>query len=344
MLPRVQGPGCAPSASTGPVRSTEVGQGSAAPPRDDRRRAAFGAYALCAALVHWLSNGRSWSLSNQAETRSWLHCETLARRLQCAATMHQRFLELTTRRRHPARHLADLLSCANLSCGVLSAALAYNERFELALLSLLAGALFDGLDGAAARRFGGTRIGVLADDVADAVTYGLAPAVAVWSFWGGAEGFALASVYLLFTLTRLLHFTLNKAEADPRYFQGVPSTLGGVAVLCAVIALAAEPLLVGGVLGAIAVKMVGFSQRYRHAGRWFASLKRAQQLTGLVIACLALALFTVAPGVVAGLLLCCALSFAMWPSFSAVLRSAGRLRGDCAVSSADDDERSALAA
>ena len=71
-------------------------------------------------------------------------------------------------------------------------------------------AICDGLDGAAARRFGGTRFGVLADDVADAISYGVAPAIAVAIATSGIEGTAVGVVYGTLTLTRLVFFTLRK--------------------------------------------------------------------------------------------------------------------------------------
>ncbi len=80
---------------------------------------------------------------------------------------------------HPKRLVADLLSATNLACGIASAACAVAGRFEVSLLLLLVGAACDGLDGAAARRWGGTRWGVLSDDIADGVNYGIAPGVAL---------------------------------------------------------------------------------------------------------------------------------------------------------------------
>ncbi len=49
------------------------------------------------------------------------------------------------------RYLADALSGANLVCGLLGMLAAAHDRLEVSLLFLLAGAAFDGLDGAAAR-------------------------------------------------------------------------------------------------------------------------------------------------------------------------------------------------
>ncbi len=42
------------------------------------------------------------------------------------------------------------------------------------------GCLFDGFDGAAARKWGGTRFGVYSDDIADGVNYGIAPGFALF--------------------------------------------------------------------------------------------------------------------------------------------------------------------
>ena len=58
------------------------------------------------------------------------------------------------------RFIADALSGANLFCGVFSMIFASIGRVDFSLLFLMIGAAFDGFDGAAARKFGGTRWGV----------------------------------------------------------------------------------------------------------------------------------------------------------------------------------------
>ena len=94
---------------------------------------------------------------------------------------------------------------------------------------------FDGFDGAAARKFGGTRWGVYSDDVADAVNYGIAPGVALYFVLGGIQGWVVGAFYGLFTISRLVFFTLNKKYSDPEYFSGVPSTMGALVVLCSIL-------------------------------------------------------------------------------------------------------------
>ena len=166
-----------------------------------------------------------------------------------------------------ARYLADALSALNLSCGVLGIVFAARGRFDVSLLFLILGAAFDGCDGAAARRFGGTRWGVYSDDVADAVSYALAPAVALVFAVGGVEGWIAGVLYAGLTVGRLVYFTLNKANADPNLFCGIPSTAGGLIVLCSLILLPDQSLLLGLMVGVACIQMISFDTHYRHLGR-----------------------------------------------------------------------------
>ena len=167
------------------------------------------------------------------------------------------------------KYLADSLSFGNLCCGVAAIGVCSQGKFELGLLLVLSGALLDGLDGAAARFFGGTRFGVIADDLADGVTYGLAPGAALYFLLTGVQGAVLGLTYAVFTISRLIYFTLNKGTSDPNYFSGVPSPTGGVIVLSTVVCLGAYPALVGLLVGAACVFMVSFDTSYRHLGRLF---------------------------------------------------------------------------
>jgi CDP-diacylglycerol---serine O-phosphatidyltransferase len=73
--------------------------------------------------------------------------------------------------------LPDLLTTANLSCGVGSILLASQGQLTLACWLVFAGAAFDVLDGLAARALGGgSELGKQLDSLADMVTFGVAPA------------------------------------------------------------------------------------------------------------------------------------------------------------------------
>ena len=214
------------------------------------------------------------------------------------------------------RFIADGLSLMNAVCGGFSIALALDGQPAWCLLLLLVGAGFDGVDGAAARKWGGTRFGVLADDVADGISYALAPAVAVAVVVQGRAGIVLGFAYAVFTIGRLVYFTLNKGspDDDPRFFRGVPSTIGGVVVLCAAILFADEPALVGFLCGVAVVLMVGFDSAYRHLGRVLFGLRREKQIAALVGAVVLLASSALlGPRVAAGLLLSGSLLYGFMP-------------------------------
>ena len=172
------------------------------------------------------------------------------------------------------RFIADLLSASNLACGIFSMMCASRGQLEFSLLFLILGAAFDGFDGAAARRWGGTRWGVYSDDVADGVNYGVAPGVAIYFTVGGVEGVVIGGLFALFTISRLVFFTLNKKDADPNYFMGVPSTTGGLITLCSLILFKDQLLVLGLMVGVACVQMVSFNTHYRHLGRAFASHRR----------------------------------------------------------------------
>lgn len=73
--------------------------------------------------------------------------------------------------------IPDLLTTANLSCGVGSILFASQGQLTAACALVFAGALFDVLDGLAARALGGgSELGKQLDSLADMVTFGVAPA------------------------------------------------------------------------------------------------------------------------------------------------------------------------
>lgn len=172
------------------------------------------------------------------------------------------------------RFIADALSAGNLLCGVFSMIFAAKGRIDISLLFLMLGAAFDGFDGAAARKYGGTRWGVYSDDVADGVNYGIAPGVALILALGGIGGWVVGIFYSLFTISRLVYFTLNRAYSDPNYFCGVPSTVGALVALCSLILFPNWPVIIGMMIGIACIQMVSFDTNYRHLGRALSANRR----------------------------------------------------------------------
>jgi len=182
------------------------------------------------------------------------------------------------------KYIADSLSFGNLLCGVIAIYMAYHAKLELSILFLLIGALFDGLDGFAARKYGSTRFGVFSDDIADGFTYGIAPAVALMMHFYQTDpgllidGVIIGSIYIVFTISRLVYFTLNKDEADPNYFQGAPSTLGGIVVLSSCYIFKDHVSLIALCIGIACILMVSLTTQYRHIGRLMQSIQLKRRL------------------------------------------------------------------
>lgn len=221
---------------------------------------------------------------------------------------------------------ADALSGANLACGVASMVCAAGLRFDWSLGLLLIGAVFDALDGAVARRFGGTRFGVYADDLADGVNFGLAPGVVLAFALGGIEGFVVGAFYSVFTISRLVYFTFDQ-EGDPRFFAGVPSTVGGLVAISSVLVFAGHPSWVGLAVGLACAQMVSFRTHYRHLGRALASREVPRRAAVLLLALLVLGGLAWGVRGSAALILVASLVYGLLPSLLAFRANLSRSWG-----------------
>ena len=80
------------------------------------------------------------------------------------------------------RHIPNTITLCNLMCGCVAVCLAYRRVYDLALWFIILGAVFDFFDGFAARRLGVlSPIGKELDSLADVITFGLAPAMMLYS-------------------------------------------------------------------------------------------------------------------------------------------------------------------
>ena len=133
--------------------------------------------------------------------------------------------------------LPTLITCGNLAAGFIAVLLAVQGRFVQAAVFVLVAAALDLLDGAVARRseteseFGGNL-----DSLADLVSFGVAPAVALYLASLHAlpvTGVAVCLLYVVCSALRLARFPLVKS---PDHFIGLPIppagvTLAGLAAL-----------------------------------------------------------------------------------------------------------------
>ncbi|HXY12037.1 MAG TPA: CDP-alcohol phosphatidyltransferase family protein [Thermoplasmata archaeon] len=141
------------------------------------------------------------------------------------------------------RVYANLATLANavLGVGAILYVLAGNKLWAMLLIACAIG--FDGWDGVLSRRSSSPagRFGRVADSVADAVSFGVAPAfliavhtgdTATWQPWEPVA-LGLAVVYLAAALARLTYFTA-RAYNRP-YFLGVPTPESALALIVALL-------------------------------------------------------------------------------------------------------------
>lgn len=182
---------------------------------------------------------------------------------------------------------ADAVTIGNALCGAAAIGIVIatpwapsgageDEILRIVTLIVLVGAVLDVCDGAVARAFGGTPLGPYLDSLADAVTFGIAPAVAV----GGlairhstaAESVALGVAILAYVtaaLVRLADFDAGRSREHT--FTGLPSPLAGAALL-SVGLLALSPWLTAAGILLIGWFMVSGIRYPRHRGIWLVAM------------------------------------------------------------------------
>ena len=82
------------------------------------------------------------------------------------------------------RHIPNALTCMNLFSGCIACVMAFHANFEMAMLFIVIGAVLDFFDGLAARLLHAySNIGKDLDSLADDVSFGVAPALIVFSLF-----------------------------------------------------------------------------------------------------------------------------------------------------------------
>jgi CDP-diacylglycerol--serine O-phosphatidyltransferase len=166
----------------------------------------------------------------------------------------------------PNRLYADILSILNFCCGVTSLILTHNHYFAWAICIIIVGQLFDLFDGRMALKHGGTKYGPYLDDVADFVSFGLAPAYVIVQK-GGSLAWGVAGIFIFgvaFRLIRFIAMDKNRTDLPDGIFNGLPSPAGALIVLGA--SLVAPPVMLWGLAG-ISVGLMVTHIRFVHFGR-----------------------------------------------------------------------------
>lgn len=153
--------------------------------------------------------------------------------------------------------LPNLFTSGALFAGFYAIVQAMNGRFEHAAAAIFIAMVLDGLDGRVARL---TRtqsaFGAEYDSLSDMVSFGVAPALVIYSFalkGMGKLGWIAAFIYCVGAALRLARFNTMLEVQDKRWFQGLPSP-------------AAASLVAGLVWVAVDNQFVGHDIRWLAAG------------------------------------------------------------------------------
>lgn len=113
------------------------------------------------------------------------------------------------------RIIPNSLTCANLLCGSVSVFMATQEQFLWAFALIIAGAIFDFFDGASARWLKvPSPLGVQLDSLADDITFGLAPSMALMCYLKPIMGWwaLMALLMAAFSALRLAKFNIDERQ------------------------------------------------------------------------------------------------------------------------------------
>jgi len=166
----------------------------------------------------------------------------------------------------PNRLYADILSVLNFFCGVTSLILTHHHYFAWAICIIIVGQLFDLFDGRMAMKHGGTKYGPYLDDIADFVSFGLAPAYVVVQK-DGSLAWVIGIIFIVgvaFRLYRFVEIDKKRTDLPEGIFNGLPSPAGALIVLGA--SLIASPGILWG-LTSVSVFLMVSHIRFVHFGR-----------------------------------------------------------------------------
>lgn len=138
------------------------------------------------------------------------------------------------------RIFPNMITLLALCAGLTSIRYAFNDQWDRAVLAIVIAGMLDGLDGRIARLLRGTSdFGAELDSLADAISFGVAPALVMF-LWAmhdaGGLGWAVCLLHAVCTVLRLARFNTMIGQDLPHwahnYFTGVPSPGGaGIALM-----------------------------------------------------------------------------------------------------------------
>ncbi|MGM0770031.1 MAG: archaetidylserine synthase [Halobacteriota archaeon] len=123
----------------------------------------------------------------------------------------------------------DIMTLGNALFGMMAIFSACSGYDDLAFILILFAAIADGMDGFLARKLGSSDVGEYLDSLADAISFGVAPACALYFIYGYSHPYLMGIVscfYLFCGILRLARFNTKKKSIPD--FEGLPITAAAV--------------------------------------------------------------------------------------------------------------------
>lgn len=144
--------------------------------------------------------------------------------------------------------LPNLFTTAGLFAGFYAIVAAMEGLFDIAAIAIFVAMIMDSLDGRVARLTNTqSAFGAELDSLSDMVSFGIAPALVIYS-WSlkslGKLGWLAAFIFAAATALRLARFNTQLGTADKRYFQGLPSP-AGAGIIAGIVWLSVETAIPG---------------------------------------------------------------------------------------------------
>ena len=125
------------------------------------------------------------------------------------------------------KHIPNMITCCNLISGCIATYYAFQGHYDMALLFIVVGAVFDFFDGMSARLLHvSSPIGKELDSLADDITFGFAPSAIIFSFLCSFHIHLPFVPYLAFIIAAFSALRLAKFNLDERQslgFIGLPT-------------------------------------------------------------------------------------------------------------------------
>lgn len=125
-----------------------------------------------------------------------------------------------------AKQIPNTITCLNLISGIIAIVCSFEEQFDYAVIAIIIAAIFDFMDGLAARVLNAySEIGKELDSLADLVSFGVAPSLIAFNYLNGFPNVPTYSCFIIMVMAALSAVRLAKFNLDTRQtenFLGLP--------------------------------------------------------------------------------------------------------------------------